>query len=604
MFKSRWLKRAYLTLAGCVVMGSLVSVLVGPLAVSAATVYNVNPGESIQAAVDKAKSGDTVLVHAGTYAQSVVFDKGKNGVNLRSDHAVLEGSSIAAETAITISDGVQNVAVEGFEISGFKYAGVQILKANGGTIRNNSIHDSVYGVEAWGNNCNIVGNIIGNMVEYGIWLGNVNGSAVDSNTVFHCQADGIWLGNSKSNVVKSNKVSDITGSFGIFLGWKSSGNRIYGNDLKNSADSGIMLHEAANDNEIAENTVSACGYSGIKVETSSGNKVIRNSVSTSGEYGVVVVQGVANIVDGNTVADSNFVGIAVNGADSISNAINNNTVTNSKAIAIVAYYCPGNSITSNRVSNAGEHGVYLASANGNTILTNNISGTGFSGISMLNSSSNRVIGNSIDSVGWDGITAYGAKKNLIEDNTISRPGSCGVALNSSDNGPSTENTVRKNSISNAVLGILLQKSIKNLVQGNAITGSSAEGVYISKDCMENKIVSNTVRDSAYRGILIDLSSNGNTIDNNRISGGKLGGILVDGASANVIVRNTLNDNGLAGVGVEKSHNADPDVLSNDNKVLSNTITNSGVVDLYWDQLGTGNHWEKNAYTTSDPAILP
>lgn len=57
-------------------------------ATAAATTYTVNPGEKIQAAVDKAAAGDTIQIKAGTYAESVTVPTagltiaGEAGVNV------------------------------------------------------------------------------------------------------------------------------------------------------------------------------------------------------------------------------------------------------------------------------------------------------------------------------------------------------------------------------------------------------------------------------------------------------------------------------------------------------------------------------------------
>lgn len=48
-------------------------------------VHRVQPGQSIQKAVDAARSGDTVLVAAGTYKQSVRITR--SGITLRGDAA-------------------------------------------------------------------------------------------------------------------------------------------------------------------------------------------------------------------------------------------------------------------------------------------------------------------------------------------------------------------------------------------------------------------------------------------------------------------------------------------------------------------------------------
>lgn len=71
-------------LASCLVgvLGLIVASV--PLAApSSAVVIQVSPGQSIQAALDAAQPGDTVMVAAGVYHESVV---------IRQDHITLQGA--------------------------------------------------------------------------------------------------------------------------------------------------------------------------------------------------------------------------------------------------------------------------------------------------------------------------------------------------------------------------------------------------------------------------------------------------------------------------------------------------------------------------------
>src|SRR5688500_2749231 len=90
----------------------------------------VNPGDSIQNAVNQAVAGDTVLVRAGTYAQKVSI-AGKNGlsnafVTLKGDPgAIVDGTGLAPvgrQGLITIADS-SYIRVDGFEIRNFSHNG-------------------------------------------------------------------------------------------------------------------------------------------------------------------------------------------------------------------------------------------------------------------------------------------------------------------------------------------------------------------------------------------------------------------------------------------------------------------------------------------------
>jgi parallel beta-helix repeat protein len=115
-----------------------------PTSANAAThhTFVVHPGQSIQKAVDAAAAGDTVVVKAGTYVQSVAI--AKDGLTLRADGrvtisppATLGGCSAPGEEmGICVipadinpdtgayTNRVKNVTVTGFRVKGFQGNGV------------------------------------------------------------------------------------------------------------------------------------------------------------------------------------------------------------------------------------------------------------------------------------------------------------------------------------------------------------------------------------------------------------------------------------------------------------------------------------------------
>jgi nitrous oxidase accessory protein NosD len=107
-----------------------------------AKTHHVHKGESIQAALDAANPGDTVLVHRGTYRESLQIDT--DSIRLEGDHArLLEPASpsdtlcnqFAPVTGIcvvgqgdletgVVSDYVSRVLIKGFTIEGFSGDGI------------------------------------------------------------------------------------------------------------------------------------------------------------------------------------------------------------------------------------------------------------------------------------------------------------------------------------------------------------------------------------------------------------------------------------------------------------------------------------------------
>src|SRR6185436_2683302 len=123
------------------VIGTLV--VAAPSAFAGSSTHVVHPGESIQAAVDAAAPGDTVVVAAGEYYESITIHT--DGLTLRAQgHVVLEPSSYGSsacylpdhDVAICVvpvdfdpgsgsyTKRVRNVTISGFQIVDFEGDGV------------------------------------------------------------------------------------------------------------------------------------------------------------------------------------------------------------------------------------------------------------------------------------------------------------------------------------------------------------------------------------------------------------------------------------------------------------------------------------------------
>ena len=80
-----------------------------------ATTYNVNPGESIQVAINGATYGDTVAVAAGTYHERITLKNGVRIIGAGASLIILDSQS--AGTVVTAIDCDSNTLLEGFTIT-------------------------------------------------------------------------------------------------------------------------------------------------------------------------------------------------------------------------------------------------------------------------------------------------------------------------------------------------------------------------------------------------------------------------------------------------------------------------------------------------------
>jgi hypothetical protein len=127
--------------------------------VSAAPI-TVNPGQSIQSAVNSAIPGDTVTVMSGTYNERVTVSKdGRSGAKITvkaSGHVKMKGFKITGDY----------VRIEGFEVTDTGEIGIDIREVRGVEIIDNNVHHvGKFGIYAEGDDFIIQGNDVSYMMS-------------------------------------------------------------------------------------------------------------------------------------------------------------------------------------------------------------------------------------------------------------------------------------------------------------------------------------------------------------------------------------------------------------------------------------------------------
>lgn len=222
--------------------GALLAVL-GNMAMAAE--LTVTSGANIQAVVDQAKPGDTVLVEPGLYKQSVYIDQPNitiRGLRNGEEWAVLDGEHILNDGII--SSGHSTV-IEGFYIKGYKGNGIMTQGANNFAILNNYVEGAFYGIfPQFGRNGLVEGNTVVGAEDAGIYVGMSDNVDVVNN-VAHGNVMGLELENTRNALMKNNHVYGNTTGIALTLipglpvkdarGLVIIDNRIENNNLPNFA---------------------------------------------------------------------------------------------------------------------------------------------------------------------------------------------------------------------------------------------------------------------------------------------------------------------------------------------------------------------------------
>ncbi|WP_230629299.1 PKD domain-containing protein [Methanosarcina barkeri] len=168
----------------------------------APTTWTVKNGESIQAAIDAANSGDIIQVYSGEYHEVLTINKTLTLKGI--EDPVLNASGFTGVSGVTIS-------ADGVEFSGFKIIGTEemcfaiSISSEGTLIEDNLIDDCAEGVWLTGTGNTLQGNNISNCWDFAAVLDNTGGNRVYQNTLIN--NNGRKMGGS------SDHISGGSGSF-------------------------------------------------------------------------------------------------------------------------------------------------------------------------------------------------------------------------------------------------------------------------------------------------------------------------------------------------------------------------------------------------------
>ena len=327
---------------------ALLLLLAAPLARAATT--TVSAGDDLQAAIDAANPGDTILVGPGTYTAHTTVANPFNAIfDITKPLTIRSTNGAAATTLAVVSDsqGMQFTAVR-INASNFVLDGFTLTGGGWG----------VYVLD-WETPGNPLTNVVlSNLIVY------TNEATVNA-------GHGIALRYTSNSVVENCDVKNAYAN-GIFLDIGSNSNLVIGNTVEHTTTQhGIGVKDNAF-NVVSGNTITGAGFDGILVIGASYTRVEANNLSGFWNDGIVTTE--------DTV--SGMVGIA--------NYFGRNLVVS-------------NGYESGRTTGAG---IWVDSqSTGTLVFGNDASGAVENGIDIFNSNSNMIRGNTVHQNGQGGIFA-------------------------------------------------------------------------------------------------------------------------------------------------------------------------------------------------------
>jgi nitrous oxidase accessory protein len=291
---------------------------------AAAAEVRVHPGDSIAAAVARARAGDTVAIERGHYEEHLVLDKPLTlkGVDRPTISGGLAGDTIRITSPDVTVEGII-VADSGSDLAA-QDAGVHIKPgADRAIVRHCDFAYDLFGIYIEGvQDVQVIGNLITSKRDFpsaqrgnGIQLYNTTGAQIVDNRISYTR-DGIYVDISHHAVFRGNTIHDVR--YGThymnsyYNTWEDNevfhnrtglalmetrnqlvrGNRVWGN-----SDAGIMLRTIQD--SVIERNVIAGNQRGFFIYDAEFNKITGNLIEGNDVGAHVTAGSIHNDVDGN-----------------------------------------------------------------------------------------------------------------------------------------------------------------------------------------------------------------------------------------------------------------------------------------------------------------
>ncbi len=216
--------------------------------ISTAAEIFVQPGDSIQAAVNNAVTNDVIIVKPGNYNDNIKITVHNLTIKSESGNPV-DTVIIAKDPALDVfTVESTKVTINGFKIEGasLNHSGIYMNQCKNCTVENNRLLENFVGVYLKNSENNLIHDNLVGKADHGIVLDHSNYNTVSDNRASKNRY-GIYLPNSNKNLVTTNTLSENK-DYGILFS-TAVGNTLSENE---AFDNGRGVHFGNSD----ENTIS------------------------------------------------------------------------------------------------------------------------------------------------------------------------------------------------------------------------------------------------------------------------------------------------------------------------------------------------------------
>ncbi|MCI0388583.1 MAG: right-handed parallel beta-helix repeat-containing protein, partial [Acidobacteria bacterium] len=251
------------------------------------TIWRINPGESIQAALDRAIPGDTIELRPGAYNETLLVDVDDitiRGLKENDQRPILDGQRKLTDAVITSS---HNFTIENLVIKDYVSNGITVHGGKNATFRDLEVHNAglygVYPVECKGV---LIERVLATGIkDAAIYVGQSRDIIVRDCEV-HSNVTGIEIENSVHALVENNYAHDNTGGILVFL--------LPNNPSKVGSDTSVRKNRIINNNhtnfgDLTSIVSQVQPGTGLLIMAADRTTVTENEIRGNNSFGIAVV---------------------------------------------------------------------------------------------------------------------------------------------------------------------------------------------------------------------------------------------------------------------------------------------------------------------------